>query len=63
MNTYTANLYIGGRNVATFRDRGHCYEFIAAHLYGNRQGEVFLQDDRGERVYFWDAANGRVDIR
>ena len=65
MNTYTAytaDLYINDRNVATFRDRGHCWEFISAYLYGNRRDTVVLKDDRGERIYYWDAANGRVDV-
>ncbi len=59
---YTADLYINDRNVATFYDHGHCWEFISAYLYGNRQDKVVRQDKNGERVYFWDAANGRVDI-
>lgn len=61
--TYTTDLYIDNRCVATFRDRGHCYDFISAYLHANRGDEIVRQDEGGERVYFWDAANGRVDIR
>ncbi len=59
---YTADLYINDRSAATFRDRGLCWMFVSAYLYGNRQDKVVLKDDRGERVYFWDGPNGRVDI-
>ena len=61
--TYTTSLFIDGRKVATFYDRGHCYNFINVHLYANRGDEIVRRDENGERVYFWDAANGRVDIR
>ena len=63
MNTYAADLYINGSNVATFYDNGRCYEFIASYLYSNRQSTVVRQDENGERVYFWDAVNSRVDVR
>lgn len=63
MSAYAADLYINGRNVATFYDRGHCYEFIEAYLYANRHDTVVRRDENGERVYFWDAANSRVDVR
>lgn len=62
METYLTDLYINDRNVATFRDRGHCWEFIAAYLYANRQSTVVRQDESGERVYFWDTVNSRVDV-
>lgn len=61
--TMIADLYINGRNVATFYDRGHCYEFIVAYLYANRRDTVVRQDESGERVYFWDAVNSRVDVQ
>ena len=62
MNTYAADLYINGSNVATFYDRGRCFEFIEAYLYSNRQSTVVRQDENGERVYFWDIVNSRVDV-
>ena len=61
--TYTTDLFINGRKVATFYDKGHCYDFIVAYLYANRHSVAVRQDQHGERVYFWDAANGRVDVQ
>lgn len=49
------------RLVAKFWNHDLCFEFIWNHVYAFRSQKM-TRIDECERVYFWDAAHGRLDV-